>query len=418
MLVLKRVVITGMGVVSPLGLTTSELWRGLIAGRSGIAPITLFDCSDFDTKIAGEVKCFDPAAYMDRKAARRMDRFVHFAVAASLQAAENARLKIDSSNAYDIGAIIGSGIGGLATIEEQHRILMEKGPSRVSPFLAPMIVADMGPGQVSITLGLKGPNFCTVSSCSSGSDAIGTATETIRRGDARAMLAGGTEAAVTPIAVAGFNAARAISTRNEAPAEASRPFDDQRDGFVLAEGAAVLVLEDLEWALQRGAPILAEILSYAATADAYHITQPADCGEGGARAMYLALKKAGLKPEQVDYINAHGTGTPLNDKNETTAIKTVFGPQAYRVPISSTKSMIGHLLGAAGAIEATICALTIQNKVIPPTINLIHPDPECDLDYVPLHARPAPVRIALSNSFGFGGHNSVLVLGEFQEQRL
>ncbi|MBI4288837.1 MAG: beta-ketoacyl-ACP synthase II [Chloroflexi bacterium] len=415
--VLQRVVITGIGAVTPLGLTVSELWHGLIDGKSGIGPITLFDCADFDTKIAGEVKGFDPANYMDRKLARRMDRFAQLAVAAAVQAAEAARLKIDPGNACDIGCIIGSGIGGIGTFGEQCQVLFEKGPGRVSPFLTPMIIADMGPGQVSIILGLKGPNFSTVSACSSGSDAIGTATEVIRRGDARAMLAGGSEAAITPIGVAGFNAARALSTRNESPAEASRPFDADRSGFVLSEGSVVMVLESMEWALKRGAPILAEVLSYGATADAYHMTQPADNGEGGARAMQQALKKGGLAPDQINYINAHGTGTPLNDKNETIAIKTVFGPTAYKVPISSTKSMTGHLLGAAGAIEAAVCTLAIQNKIIPPTINLTHPDPECDLDYVPLKARPAPVKIALSNSFGFGGHNSVLILGEFHETR-
>jgi len=415
---LQRVVITGIGAFTPLGFTVDELWQGIIAGKSGIGPITLFDCTEFDTKIAGEVKGFDPANYMDRKVARRMDRYAQLSVAAGVKAVENARLKIDSSNACDIGVIIGSGIGGIGTFEEQCRILAAKGPSRVSPFLAPMIVADMGPGMVSIVLGIKGPNFCTVSSCSSGADAIGTATETIRRGDAIAMLAGGGEAAVTPIAVSAFNAARAISTQNNTPTEASRPFDAKREGFVLSEGATVLVLENMEYALNRGATILAEVLSYAATADAYHMTQPADKGEGGARAMYSALKRAGIRPEQVDYINAHGTGTPLNDKNETIAIKTVFGPQAYKVAISSTKSMTGHLLGAAGAIEAAICTLAIQNSIIPPTINRTNPDPECDLDYVPLVARKAPVKIALSNSFGFGGHNSVLVIGEFQEKRL
>ncbi|MDP3955088.1 MAG: beta-ketoacyl-ACP synthase II, partial [bacterium] len=381
---MQRVVITGIGAFTPLGFTVSELWQGLIAGKSGIGPITLFDCTEFDTKIAGEVKGFDPANYMDRKVARRMDRFAQLSVAAGVKAVENAGLKIDPGNACDIGAIIGSGIGGIGTFEEQCRILAAKGPSRVSPFLAPMIVADMGPGMVSIVLGIKGPNFCTVSSCSSGADAIGVATETIRRGDAIAMLAGGAEAAVTPIAVSAFNAARAISTRNDTPTEASRPFDAKREGFVLSEGATVLVLENMEYAINRGATILGEVLSYAATADAFHMTQPADNGEGGARAMYSALKRAGIRPEQVDYINAHGTGTPLNDKNETIAIKTVFGPQAHKVAISSTKSMTGHLLGAAGAIEAAICTLVIQNGIIPPTINRTNPDPECDLDYVPL----------------------------------
>jgi 3-oxoacyl-[acyl-carrier-protein] synthase II len=410
----RRVVVTGIGIISPLGLDVPSTWQGLIKGCSGMDYITQFDATKFDTKFAAEVKRFDPAQYMDRKEARRMDRFSQFAVAASLQAVEQAKLKINSGNGEEIGVVIGSGIGGLITLANQMAVLLEKGPDRISPFLTPMMVTDMASAQVSIVLKAKGPNFCTTSSCASGADAIGNALEIIKRGDARAMIAGGSEAAITPIAVAAFNAARAISTRNDQPQQASRPFDADRDGFVMGEGAAVMVLEELEFALNRGATILAEIISYGAAGDAFHITQPADGGEGAARAMRMALKKAGLQPSDIDYINAHGTGTQLNDALETQAIKAVFGENAYRMPISSTKSMIGHLLGAAGAIEAAISILTIREGVIPPTINLTHPDPECDLDYVPLVARRAKVKTAISNCLGFGGHNSVLLFGEYQ----
>ena len=411
----NRVVVTGIGVMSPLGLDAKSLWQGLVSGKSGVDYITSFDPEPLMTKIAAEVKDFDPAQYIDRKELRRMDRFAQFAAAAALQAVEQAQLKIDATDANDVGVIIGAGYGGLSTILGQYDVLKEKGPDRISPFLVPMMIADTACAIVSIMLGAKGPNFCVTSACASGSDAIGDSFEIIRRGDAQAMLSGGTEAQIIPLTVAAFNAARAISTRNDEPQKASRPFDAERDGFVMGEGCAILVLESLSFATKRGAPILAEIVSYGATADAFHITQPSEDGEGGARAMVMALKKAGLEPGEIDYINAHGTSTQLNDKNETIAIKTVFGEEAYRIPISSTKSMTGHLLGAAGAIEAAICVLTIQHGVIPPTINLTCPDPECDLDYVPNVARQAKVDTALSNAFGFGGHNSTLIIRRYNE---
>jgi len=409
-----RVVVTGMGMVSPLGLDVPSTWEGLVSGRSGVDRITVFDPESFETKIAAEVKDFDPGQYIDRKEMRRMERFVHFAVVAALQAVEQAHLNIDATNADSIGVVIGVGFGGLNTLLNQHLVLMERGPHRVSPFLIPMMIADMASGDVSILLGAKGPNFCTTSSCASSSDAIGEAFEIIRRGDAEAMITGGSESVINPLAVAGFNSARALSTRNHEPQKASRPFDAERDGFVMGEGAAILILESLPFATKRGAPILAEVVGYGASGDAYHITQPAEGGEGGNRAMRIALKKAGLEPGEIDYINAHGTSTPLNDKNETTAIKKVFGKEAYRIPISSTKSMLGHLLGAAGAIEAAISVLAIQHGVIPPTINLTCPDPDCDLDYVPNVARQATVNTALSNVFGFGGHNSTLIFRGYE----
>ncbi|MDY6917464.1 MAG: beta-ketoacyl-ACP synthase II [Chloroflexota bacterium] len=411
----NRVVVTGIGVINPMGLDVPSLWDATVAGKSGVDHITSFDTTGFATKIAAEVKGFDPTDYIDRKEVRRTDRFTQFAVAASLQAVENARLNIDGTNAEDIGVIMGAGFGGLGALVIQQQILTEKGPDRVSPFLIPMMIADAAAGQVSITLRAKGPNFCTTSACASGSDAIGEAYETIRRGDALAMLAGGTESQVIPLTIAAFNAARAISVRNDEPQLASRPFDAQRDGFVVGEGAAVLILEGLTFASRRGAPILAEIVGYGASADAFHVTQPAEHGEGGARAMKMALRKAGLQPEEVDYINAHGTSTPLNDVNETAAIKTVFGEHAYRIPVSSTKSMMGHLLGAAGSTEAAICVLAIQNGIVPPTTNLTFPDPDCDLDYVPNVARKAKVDVAVSNSFGFVGHNSTLVFRRYSD---
>ncbi|MBA7482216.1 MAG: beta-ketoacyl-ACP synthase II [Dehalococcoidia bacterium] len=410
-----RVVITGTGILSPLGLDTRTTWEGLIAGKSGIDYITLFDPSDMAAKFAGEVKGFQPTDYMERKEARRMDRFAQLAVAASQEAVASARLEIDHTNDDDIGVIIGSGIGGLTTLFEQAKILVEKGPDRVSPFLAPMMIADIAAAQVSIALGVKGPNFCTTSACSSGSDAIGAAYELIRHGDAQVMLAGGTEALINPLGITAFTALKALSTRNEAPKKASRPFDAERDGFVISEGACVLILEKLEHALKRGVPVLAEIAAYGATADSFHVTQPMENGEGAARAIRIALKKAAILPTEIDYINAHGTSTQLNDVMETRAIKTVFGDYAYRVPISSTKSMLGHLIGCAGAAEAMVCILSIQNGIIPPTINYDHPDPDCDLDYVPNVARKAEVNIALSSSFGFGGHNSVLILRRYTE---
>ncbi|MFC1870407.1 beta-ketoacyl-ACP synthase II [Chloroflexota bacterium] len=411
----KRVVVTGIGVVSPLGLNLATTWEGLIAGKSGIDYITLCDTNDLETKFAGEVKGFEPTTYINRKDARHMDRFTQLAVAASLQAVEHSRIQINSTNQNSIGIVIGSGIGGLTTLYEQTKVLLEKGPSRLSPFTAPMMISDMGAAQVSITLGVKGPNLCTTSACSSSSDAIGVAFELIRRGGAEAAIAGGSEAIVNPLGIASFNALRAISTRNEAPQTASRPFDAERDGFVISEGACILILEDLPHARERGANILAEIAAYGASADAYHITQPDEDGTGAVRAMQMALDRAGLAPAEIDYINAHGTSTPLNDKTETMAIKRVFGDHAYRIPISSTKSMTGHLIGAAGALEAAVCIMAIQHGIIPPTINLTHPDPECDLDYVPKVARQVKVNTTLSSSFGFGGHNSVLVFKRYTE---
>ena len=411
----NRVVVTGMGIVSPLGLDVATTWEGLVTGKSGIDYITQFDAEGFDTRFAAEVKEFEPTDYISRKEARRMDRFTQMAVVASMQAVEQAGLQIDPSNQDNIGVLVGSGIGGLITLSEQINVLAEKGPDRVSPFLVPMMIADMASAHISIILGARGPNFCPTSACSTGSDAIGTAYEIIKRGDAQAMLTGGTEATITPIGLAGFNSARALSTRNDAPQSACRPFDAERDGFAIGEGSAVLVLESLSFAQQRGAQILAEVIGYGASSDAVHITAPAEDGNGAVRAMQMALKKAGLAPTEIDYINAHGTSTQLNDKVETMAIKTAFGDYAYKVPISSTKSMTGHLVGAAGALEAAICTLVIQNGIIPPTINLTNPDPECDLDYVPNVARRAKVTTALSNSFGFGGHNSVLVLRQYSE---
>ncbi len=411
----NRVVVTGMGILCPLGLNVASTWEGLIAGRSGIDYITLFDTESFETKIAGEVKGFEPTDYIGRKDARHMDRFAQLAVAASLQALEQSGVQINSTNEDSTGIVIGSGIGGLTTLFEQTKILLEKGADRVSPFLIPMMIADIAAAQVSIVLGVKGPNLCTTSACSSGSDSIGAAYEIIKRGDAQVMIAGGSEAIINPIGIASFNALRALSNRNNKPQLASRPFDAERDGFVISEGAGIFILENLAHAQKRGANILAEIIGYGASGDAYHITQPLEDGEGAAKAIRMALTKARVAPTEIDYINAHGTSTPLNDTMETKAIKTVFGDNAYHIPISSSKSMIGHLIGAAGAIEAAICVMVIQQGIIPPTINLTHPDPECDLDYVPNVTVQAKVVTALSNSFGFGGHNSVLVLRKYFE---
>ncbi len=390
-------------------------WKNLIAGKSGIDYITLFDASKMESKFAGEVKGFEPTDYINRKDVRRMDRFAQLAVAAGYQAVKNADLKIDDSNQDDIGVFVGSGIGGLTTLFEQAQVLIEKGPDRVSPFLAPMMIADIAAAQISIALGVKGPNFCTTSACSSGSDAIGVAYELIKRGDADVMVAGGAESIINPLGITAFNALKALSIRNDAPQKASRPFDKERDGFIMSEGAVILILESLEHALKRSASILAEITGYAATSDSFHVTQPLENGSGAARAMQNALKKAGIKPTEVDYINAHGTSTQLNDAMETKAIKTIFGDYAYKVPVSSTKSMTGHMIGCAGAVEPAICVMTILNGVIPPTTNYEYPDPECDLNYVPNIARPARVNTALTNSFGFGGHNSVLVLRRYTE---
>ncbi len=408
---------TGIGALTPLGLDMASTWDNLIAGKSGIDKITLFDATPHETKIAGEVKGFDPGKYINRKEIRRMDRFAQLAVAAGHEAVRSASLKIDSTNQDDIGVFVGSGIGGLGTLFEQAKILVEKGPDRVSPFLAPMMIADIAAAQISIALEVKGPNFCTTSACSSGSDAIGVAYELIKHGDTPVMIAGGAESIINPLGITAFNSLKALSTRNDPPQKASCPFDKNRDGFIISEGAVILILENLEHAINRGADILAEIIGYGATSDSFHVTQPLENGAGAARAMLNALKKAGLKPEEIDYINAHGTSTQLNDAMETKAIKTTFGEYAYKVPVSSTKSMTGHLIGAAGAIEPAICIMTILKGVIPPTINYETPDPDCDLDYVPNTARPAKVDTALTNSFGFGGHNSVLILRRYIEAK-
>ncbi len=408
-----RVVVTGIGALTPLGLDMPSTWDNLLAGKSGIDYITLFDASNMEVRFAGEVKGFDPGNYIDRKNVRRMDRFAQLAVAAGYQAVKNADLKIDSSNENDIGVFIGSGIGGLTTLFEQARVLVEKGPDRVSPFLAPMMIADIAAAQISIALGAKGPNMCMTSACSSGSDAIGAAAEYIRYGNSQVMIAGGAEAIINPLGVTAFAALKALSTRNDAPQKASRPFDRDRDGFILAEGAVVLVLERLDHAVNRGANILAEIVGYGATADSFHVTQPLESGAGAAKAMMMAMERGGIEPGEIDYINAHGTSTQLNDAMETRAIKTALGEYAYKIPVSSTKSMTGHLIGCAGALEPAICIMTILTGMVPPTINYENPDPECDLDYVPNKARPAKVTTALTNSFGFGGHNSVLILRKF-----
>ncbi len=410
----RRVVVTGLGAVSPVGLTVSEMWQALVSGYSGVDYISSFDPTPFDTRFAAEVKGFEASMYVGRKQARYMDRFTQFAVAASLQAAEAAKLTINTANARETGVIIGSSVCGLLSVSQQLKILSEMGPRRVSPTLAPAMTGDAASVQVSLTLGAKGMNYSPSSACSSGSDAIGQAYELIKENNAKVMVAGGTEAAILPLVVAAFNAIRALSTRNDNPKAACRPFDAERDGFVLGEGAAVMILEEATYALERGAPILAEIVGFGATSDAFHLTQPSPGGEGAVRAVRLALKKAGLDSSEIDYINAHGTSTLLNDRTETAVIKRVFRDKAKQIPISAVKSMIGHLLGAAGAIEAVITVLAMKHGVAPPTINLTHPDPECDLDYVPNKARPLQIRTAMSNSFGFGGHNSVLIFRYYQ----
>jgi len=410
----RRVVITGMGVISPVGTGLEQFWTQITAGVSGVGYITRFDAAEFSTRIAAEVKDFDPTQHMDRKEARRMDRFSQFAVAVANMALKDAELNMEKLNRDRVGVILGSGIGGLETLEDQAIVLMQRGPGRVSPFLIPMMIANMGSGQVAINLGLRGCNITTISACASSNNALGDAFRLLQAGKADVMLAGGTEAPITPLAVAGFSAMKALSARNEDPGGSSRPFDAGRDGFVIGEGAAVLVLETLEHALERKAGIYAEIVGYGCSCDAYHISAPDPEGAGAVLAMGQALEDAGLRPDEVDYINAHGTSTPLGDKLETLAIKQVFGDHACRLAVSSTKSMTGHLLGAAGGLEAVVCVLGIQRGVIPPTINLKTPDPECDLDYVPNEAREKRVQVALSNSFGFGGHNVTLIFRSFQ----
>ncbi len=410
----RRVVITGLGAVTPLGLDVPDLWQKLVAGISGIGPITLFDADQYDVRIAGEVHGFDPLNYMPSKDARRADRFSQFAIAALQEAQAQSRLVVEDSFSYEVGVILGSGVGGIWTYTDELNVLREKGPRRVNPFLIPTITVDVPAVQVALRTGAQGPNFGVASACATSADAIGQAFETIKRGHACAMFTGGFEAAVTPIGVASFDRMRALSHRNDDPQAASRPFDAGRDGFVMSEGGAILVLEELEFALKRGAQPLAELCGYAATSDAVHLTAPDAEGAGAARCIDLALQRSGIAPSQVSYVNAHGTSTLSGDPAETRAIKQVFGKGAYRVPVSSTKSMTGHLLGGAGALEAAICVQALREKIIPPTINLTTPDPDCDLDYVPNQARPCPdLQVALSNSFGFGGHNSTLVFKAF-----
>ncbi|MBI2871922.1 MAG: beta-ketoacyl-ACP synthase II [Chloroflexi bacterium] len=405
----RRVFVTGIGTVSPVGLDIASTWEALLQGVSGVDRITSFNAEGFATTFAAEVKGFEPERFMDRKQARRLDRFAQFAVVAAQQALCQAQLKLETVDATRVAAILGSGIGGILTLSEQFGVLGEKGPSRVSPFLIPMMLADMGSGHLSMIFGAKGPNFCPVSSCSSGADAIGLASQMIRRGEVDIALAGGTEAPICPIAVAGFNSCQALSTRNGDPKKASRPFDLDRDGFVMGEGAAVLILESLESLQRRGVPPLAELAGYAASSDAHHVTQPSPGGEGAARAMSLALSRAGLQPHEIDYVNAHGTSTPMNDKYETMSVKSAFGEAAHKLRISSTKSMTGHLLGAAGALEAAVTVMAVAQGAIPPTINLETPDPECDLDYTPTQAYRRPISAAMSNNLGFGGHNASLI---------
>jgi len=410
----RRVVVTGIGAVTPIGLDAKTSWENALKGVSGIGELTRVDKDIFPVKVSAEINDFKPEDFMDRKEARKMDRFTQFALAASLMALEDSGLKINNENRERVGVWIGSGIGGMETYEQQFETFLEKGPRRVSPFFVPMMIPDMAAGQVSIAIGAKGPNSCTVTACATGSNSIGDAFKVIQRGDADVMITGGTEAPLTKMAFAGFSAAKALST-NPDPKTASRPFDKNRDGFVMGEGAGILVLEELEHALKRGANIYAEIVGYGSTGDAYHITQPAPGGEGGARAMKMAIQDAGLKPEDIDYINAHGTSTEYNDKFETSAIKEVFGSHAYQLTVSSTKSMTGHLLGAAGGVEAIFTILAVKENIIPPTINYETPDPDCDLDYAVNQAKQKTVRAALSNSLGFGGHNATLVFKKFVE---
>ncbi len=408
-----RVVVTGLGAVAPNGIGIASFWDNIVNGVSGIAPITRFDASKHDARIAGEVKGFDPLQWLEKKEARKMDRFIHYAVAAAQMAYDDSGLKVTDDNRERIGVFVGTGMGGIPALEESHKILLEKGPGRISAFFIPSIITNMASGQISMRFGMKGPNSCVCTACATGNHAIGDSFRIIQRGDADVMLAGGSEAVITPLTIGGFCAMKALSTRNDEPARASRPFDRDRDGFVMGEGAGLMVLESLEHARRRNARIYAELVGYGMSADAYHITQPAP--DGAVRSMRLALKDARVEPRQVDYINAHGTSTPAGDANETMAIKTVFGAHARTLAVSSTKSMTGHLLGAAGGIESVITVLTIVRGILPPTINYETPDPECDLDYVPNTARRAEVRYALTNSFGFGGTNASLLFKRFED---
>ncbi|WP_204136933.1 beta-ketoacyl-ACP synthase II [Halomicronema sp. CCY15110] len=411
----KRVVITGLGATTPIGNDLDSYWQALLAGKSGVGPITHFDAAKHTTRIAAEVKGFDPVQFMDRKDAKRMDRFSQFAVATSKQALADAQLEINDLNAEQIGVMIGTGIGGLKVMEDQQEVYLNRGPGRCSPFMVPMMIANMAAGLTAIQTGAKGPNSCPVTACAAGSNAIGDAFRLVQQGYAQAMICGGTEAAITPLGVAGFASARALSVRNEDPQTASRPFDRDRDGFVIGEGCGILILESLDHALSRGAKIYGEIIGYGMTCDAYHMTAPVPGGAGAARCIQLALKDAGITPAQVSYVNAHGTSTPANDPTETQAIKTALGEYAYQIAVSSTKSMTGHLLGGSGGIEGVAAAMTVAHDQVPPTINLENPDDNCDLDYVPKQARQMPVNVTLSNSFGFGGHNVTLVFQKYRD---
>jgi 3-oxoacyl-[acyl-carrier-protein] synthase II len=410
----RRVVVTGVGLVTPLGVGIDNVWQRILNGESGIAPITRFDTTRHDTKFAGEVKGFNPDAYMSPKEVKRIDLFIQYALAATKIAVEDAALDMSQEIADRVGVVVGTGLGGLPTLEKYHSILLERGPGRISPFFIPMLIANEAPGHVAIQHGMKGPNLSIVTACATGTHSIGDATRIIQYGDADVMVAGGTEANLTPLTVGGFNAMKALSTRNDAPERASRPFEKDRDGFVVAEGAGIVILEELEHALKRGAKIYGEVAGYGYNGDAYHITAPAPDGEGFIRCMRMALKDAGLAPDSVDYINAHGTSTDLNDQTETLAIKEVFQEKAYKIPVSSTKSMVGHLLGAAGAVEAVFSLLAMRDNICPPTINYETPDPACDLDYVPNKARKHDINVALSNSFGFGGTNGTLIFRRFE----
>lgn len=410
----RKVVVTGLGCVSPLGNNMNDTWTALLAGKSGAAPITLFDASKHKTRFAAEVKGFDAAGIFGAREARKMDRYTQFATAATLEALTHAGFTVDESNRDRVGILIGTGIGGIGTLLEQAEVLRERGPERVSPFLVPMMISDSAAGMIAIRVGARGPNMAVATACATGTNALGEAAAIIRRGAADVMIAGGAEAAIVSLAMAGMNVMGALSTRNESPETASRPFDKERDGFVMAEGAGILILEEEEHARARGARILCEFKGYGTTDDAHHISAPAENGAGAALSMSLALQDAGLKPEDIGYINAHGTSTPLNDKSETAAIKTVFGEHAYRVAISSTKSMTGHMLGASGAVEAAACVKVFEHNILPPTVHYSTPDPECDLDYVPNQPRAAQPEHVMSNSFGFGGHNATLILSRYK----
>jgi 3-oxoacyl-[acyl-carrier-protein] synthase II len=409
----RRVVITGVGVISPLGLDTRSFWEGLIGGRSGLGPITYFDTTEFSTKIAGEVKNFDPTTWMTNKEARKMDLYSRYAIAASQLACDDSGVDLEKIDRERFGVIIGSGIGGIITLEEQHKVLLEKGPRRISPFFIPMMISDMASGLVAIRFNAKGANYSTVSACASGAHAIMSAFRAIKWDDLDIAICGGCEATISPLSVSGFCSMKALSTRNDDPIHASRPFDKERDGFIMAEGSGLMFIEELEHAKKRGAKIYAEIIGVGATADAYHMTAPAPDGEGAKRSMALAVKEGGIALDEVDYINAHGTSTELNDKEETVAIKSLFGDHARKLKVSSIKSMVGHMLGAAGGVECIATALSLKHGILPPTINYEYPDPECDLDYVPNIAQELGIKYALSNSFGFGGHNLSILLKRF-----